>query len=402
MTAEVTTKLPIPAQTSVLETWDEIEPFRQFWTFQQPHRDADIDFFRFFIEQSNEASQPHVIVLTRGGQIQALLVGRIDQTQPVVKFGYLRIPTPRMRLLTFVHGGLLGSLLDGDAEILVRRAMDGLAGGKAEAAMFHYVPIDSPVYRAAASLPSFLWADHATNPQAHRIRDLSNMKGAFLTSLPRRERTYQRQRQRMLLNDFGKKVRIDHFHHIADIDRLMTDAEAVARASYQRGLGVGFSATPDIRRRLEFEAQRGWLRGYILYLDEEPSAFWIGTLSKDVFLSAYLAFNPVHGGYSPGSYLLIKAIEEMCENRRCAQVARIDFGIGDAIYKARLGNKSWLELSVYIYAPSIKGLWVNALRTSAILTTRMTKAILERGKVLSQVKRLWRARAAAGGMPAGD
>lgn len=329
-------------------------------------------------------------------------MGRIDQTQLVVKFGYLRLPTPRMRLLTFVHGGLLGSLLDGDAEILVRRVMGGLAAGKADAAMFHCVPIDSAIYRAAASLPGFLWADHVTNPEAHRIRDLSNIKGAFLASLPSRERTYQRQRQRMLLNDFGKKVRIDHFHNIADIDRLMTDAEAVARASYQRGLGVGFSATPGTRRRLEFEAKRGWLRGYVLYLDDEPSAFWIGTLTNNVFLSAYLAFNPVHGRYSPGSYLLIKVMEEMCEDLRGAEVARIDFGIGDGIYKARLGNQSWLESSVYIYAPTIKGLWVNALRTFACLATRMAKAILERGKVLSQVKRLWRRHSAAAGTPAGD
>jgi Acetyltransferase (GNAT) domain len=402
MTPDVTTILPIPTQISVLETWDEIEPFRQFWTVQQPHRDADIDFFCFFIEQSNEASRPHVIVLTRGGQTQALLVGRIDQTQPVVKFGYLRMPTPRMRLLTFVHGGLLGSLLDGDAEILVRHVVGWLAAGKADAAMFHCVPIDSPIYRAAASLPSFLWADHVTHPQAHRIRDLSNMTGAFLASLPSRERTYQRQRQRMLFNDFGKKMRIDHFHNIADVDRLMADAEAVARASYQRRLGVGFSATPDTRRWLEFEAKRGGLRGYLLYLDDKPSAFWIGTLSNNVFLSEYLAFNPVHGRYSPGSYLLIKAMEEMCEDPRGADVARIDFGIGDAIYKARLGNQSWLESSVYIYAPTIKGLWVNALRTSASLTTRMARAILEQVKVLSQVKRLWRAHAAAARTPAGD
>lgn len=53
---------------------------------------------------------------------------------------------------------------------------------------------------------------------------------------------------------------------------------------------------------------------------------------------------------------LIKVIEEMCDDPRCALVARIAFGIGDAIYKARLGNQSWLESSVYIYAPPSKAL----------------------------------------------
>jgi hypothetical protein len=74
----------------------------------------------------------------------------------------------------------LGSLLDGDAEILVRSVMGGLAAGKADVAMFHCVPIDSAVYRVAARLPGFLWTDHVTDPQAHRIRDLSNMKALSL------------------------------------------------------------------------------------------------------------------------------------------------------------------------------------------------------------------------------
>ncbi|MGB6175114.1 MAG: GNAT family N-acetyltransferase [Methylocella sp.] len=101
---------------------------------------------------------------------------------------------------------------------------------------------------------------------------------------------------------------------------------------------MGFSATPDARRRLEFEAKRGWLRCYVLYLDDERSAFWIGTLSINFSLSAYLGFNPAHGRYSPGSHLLIKVIGEMCEDSRRARVACIDFSIGDALHKARFGD----------------------------------------------------------------
>ena len=54
-------------------------------------------------------------------------------------------------------------------------------------------------------------------------------------------------------------------------------------------------------------------------------------------------------------------IEEMREDPCRAQDARIDVGMNDAIYNARLGNQRWLESSVYIYAPAFKGLWVNAL-----------------------------------------
>jgi hypothetical protein len=45
----------------------------------------------------------------------------------------------------------------------------------------------------------------------------------------------------------------------------MEHAESIAEKSYQRGLGVGFANTPEVRKRLELESQKKWLRASILY-----------------------------------------------------------------------------------------------------------------------------------------
>lgn len=175
-----------------------------------------------------------------------------------------------------------------------------------------------------------------------------------------------------------------------EVGCLIGDAEAVAKKSYQRGLGTGFSETPIIRARLEFEARMGWLRAYILYLDKRPAAFWIGSLRNGIFLSDYLAFDPAHARYAPGLYLIMKVIEDLCEDSN-AGVQRIDFGIGDAIYKERLGNSEWLESSVYIFAPNVKGVSMNALRSAVGMLDQSAKSFMGMTPLLGRIKQTWRA-----------
>ena len=174
----------------------------------------------------------------------------------------------------------------------------------------------------------------------------------------------------------------------------MRDVENVAQRSYQRGLGVGFSETPFVEARLQFEARKGWLRAYILYLDEKPCAFWIGSLRNQVFLSDFLGFDPAYAEYSPGQYLLTKALEETCGGTRDGLVTRIDFGLGDASYKERLSNHCYEEAPVYIFAPRIKAVGVNALRSAAGATNRSAKYLLQAMPWLGNVKRKWRAKLA--------
>ena len=93
----------------------------------------------------------------------------------------------------------------------------------------------------------------------------------------------------------------------------MRDAEELARRSYQRGLGVGFTSSPQMRQRLEFEAAKGWLRGYVLYFEEKACAFWIGSLYQGTFYSDFIGYDADYAKFSPGLYLVINALEELSD-----------------------------------------------------------------------------------------
>src|SRR5689334_25406573 len=92
----------------VLRSTDELASIRDFWTSCRAHRDGHIDFYHFILESYAEVIRPHVVAVCRDGAPVALLLGRLEQRVVGAGFGYLKIPTPSLRLLCCLYGGRLG------------------------------------------------------------------------------------------------------------------------------------------------------------------------------------------------------------------------------------------------------------------------------------------------------
>ncbi|MET4275861.1 MULTISPECIES: GNAT family N-acetyltransferase [unclassified Bradyrhizobium] len=374
-------------QIRVVRTRSEIESLREFWNSCNPPRDADIDFFQFILDIYPQVQRPHIVVLYYGGLPIALLVGRLEASQVPVKLGYFALPVPELGVLQIVHGGWLGEISEQNARMLLESIMNSLAAGEADAASFHSPDVNSPLVKYARGLPSWFCADHLINPLAHRLCEIPEKAGSFLAGLPKKGRYNQRKRAESIACDFAES-RIERFGSPADLDQLMRDAETIAAKSYQRGLGVGFSETPVIRSRLCFEASKGWLQGYILYLDGQPVALWIGSLRNGVFLSEYVSYDPAYAKYGPGLHLILSILEEL-QASSGRPVRLVDFGIGDATYKELLANLSRQESTVYIFAPRFKAVCINLLRTSIGKLNRLAQSLLGRSW-LAGIKRRWR------------
>ena len=95
---------------------------------------------------------------------------------------------------------------------------------------------------------------------------------------------------------------------------------------------------------------------------------------------------------SPGTFLIMRVMEGLCGHAEDENVTQVDWGLGDAEYKALLGTHEWQEASVYVFAPTIEGLALNLIRTPAMVADVQLKRVLQRAKLLRRVKRLWRNR----------
>jgi len=375
----------------VLKTVEELEGIRAAWESWPGNRDSEIDSYLTFLRFSPATVRPHVVVITREGNPDAIYVGRIDDSKVICRVGYWKLALPA-KIMAFVNGALRGCASAENCDLVVDSVLHSLSAGEADAAYMTVLREDSQLFELAMTRPGFFSRDHFRLSQHHFAAQLSATVDGFYQSLSPKVRKNQKWQAKKLAEQFSGDVEIRCFREVSDVEELAIVAEQLASRSYQRGIGAGFFDTPVARAELRLKAERGWLRGYVLYLAGKPCAFWIGDVNNGTFGSDYLGYDPAYAKHSPGMYLIMKVVEGFCDGYRDG-VRAIDFGPGPAQYKEILSTESWHEVSVYVFAATIKGLTLNFLRTLTGGVDQTLKAALARTKLLQKAKKAWRARA---------
>jgi len=373
------------AQLRILRTLPEVEEIRPAWESWPGHRDSDIDFFSNVVESNPGTIRPHVIVAYRDGKPDAILIGRIDLTTLPLRIGYWRVPTPRIRLLTFVIGAQRGDSSPEVSELLFREALNSLRRREADVARMEYVRANSVLHRLAKSLPGIVGRDHGAVSGPHWIMELPKTYEGVLQALSGDLRGQLKRKAKKIQADFAS-LSVRCFEKPEELDVMMRDVETVAAKSYQRGLGVGFSDNPGTRQGISYQMARGRYLGYVLYLEGKPSTFWLGSVYGSVFYSDYLAYDPAFSGYSPGTFVQTKVLEDLLAR----QVTSLDFGPGDARYKAQWGTTCHEEVTLYVFPSAFRGVALNLLRTLSALGNKAAKAVVRGVGVLPRLKRILR------------
>lgn len=374
------------ATIRIVRTIEEVEDLRAAWISWQWNADADIDFYLAKLRSRKECLRPHIIVLYRGGQPILMIVGRLDNGGVELKIGYWRLGSPGARVLAFIYGGVLGDQSPENCAILMRAILACLRQGEADFALLNKVNVDSPLYSLAFQLPGFFCRDPFRHRFLHCSLNLHSNAEEVYRGLSADHRAQIRRKARKLLAAYPDRIRVGQFERPADVGPMIWDVEQIAKKTYQRGLGVGFVDTPEMRRLLAMTAEKGQLRAYVLYLAENPSAFWIGTLFKGTFRSDYLGYDPAQENFSPGTFLLTKVVEDLC----VAGVREVDFGYGIERYKQQFGKCTRHEGIIHIFAPTCKGFGLNLLRTFVVGTDYFFRKALERTNLLTRLKKAWR------------
>jgi hypothetical protein len=379
------------ASVKVLRTLAELEEISREWESWPGHRESQMEPYLTFLRSNPRTVRPHVLVVYRGGRPDSILVGRIDLGHISCRLGYLRLNLPA-KILCFVYGALRGNPSEENCDLIVSSILQSLSDREADATYMNFLRVDSELCRLTKTKPGALSRDYVHVTQQHYSAVLPATVQAFYSGLSPKSRWQAKNKQKRLLKDYGGGVRIRCFRDVEELDDMIQDVEEVAKRSYQRGLEVGFIDSPMTREGLRLQAERKWLRAYVLYLEDRPAAFWIGDVSRNTFGSDHLAFDAEFGKCSPGMYLITKVIESFCEDNR-EGVTEVDFALGHAQYKQVLSNREWCETCVYIFAPTFKGISLNLVRTVIVGTDQMIKKTLARTNLLQKVKKAWRGHA---------
>jgi Acetyltransferase (GNAT) domain len=378
----------------ILDNWSSLASVSQWWMRWQHNPNADVDFVRFILQIRPECRHPYVVSVRHGDDPQALLIGRLEHPRVSIRVGYLQVARPEVRLISFLHGGLLGSLDQQSSDELVRVIVDRLTRGDADAVHFAHLRQDSPLAGSLQKVGGRIRRDIFPSVQVHRSLRIPGNAESFYAGLSPKVRKNQKWQAKKLFESFNQQVEMRSYTVPNDLETIFRDVDQIASNTYQRGLGVGFADTPEMRGRMELSARKGWLQAFILYLAGKPAAFWVGTRYRNRFFSDYMGYDTAHGKYSPGMYLVLKGIEHFCSQAGPDRITEVDFGLGDAQYKQVLATESWQEESSYIYSVSPRGVALNLSRTFTGVIDKSARHFLRKLKLEDRIKAGWRKRIA--------
>ena len=347
---------------TIVRTIEEIEEIRKIWENFHPYPLADIDYFLFVVNLRQEVLRPHVIILWKNGSPETMLVGRIEDVQMKYKISYKVIFKPKVRSLTILNGGILGNTSHDNCTALISELIKSLKQQEADIVSFTEIPVDSPIYKLARTVPGFMFRDHFPVVDIWYRMTLPVSIDDFYKGRSTAKRTKLRSLFKRLEKDYSGNIVIKTFHEMDQIKKFCRDAEEISRKTYQFAYDGGFTCNIEMLHLLNLLSERNYLRAYILYVEGNPCAYWIGILHKNTSygIQGGTGYNPEYKKYEVGTLLLINMIEDLCND---SQVQFIDFGRGDSFYKQRICDLNWKAADFYIFQPTFKGMRLNIIRS---------------------------------------
>lgn len=368
---------------------ETLEQHRFTWESMQLHPNSDIDAYIINIQLLKNVSMPYVLQLFDNGVLKAFLIGRIEESNVEYKIGFKTFLGQRLRQLTIIYQGAIGETSSAVARRFVDEIKHQLVQGKFDAVYFYALKIDSEIYRAANVAGNILTKDHGIKIGQHWKTPLpQNGIDDFLRHLSAKHRYWLRRLPRVLDKAFPGNVSYRRFSDISEVAQLAIDCERIASRTYHRAAGAGFHDNELWRRKLHLWATRGTLHGHILYINNQPCAFWLANLYGKTLHLDFTGYLAEYKKFELGTILFLK----MVEHAIAAGAQELDYGLGALWYKERFGGECWAEGSLYLFAPSFKGVTANLTRWAFSNMAAIAKRLLNKCGATGILMNTWRNR----------
>ncbi len=348
-----------------MRSLDELEPLRSVWEAWPGTLETDLDHFTAAVKSQGAACRPHVMLATRNAIPDAILVGMQYRTRIPLKVGTRTICRCSVDVIEFVRGGSRGNVNSECSLALVRELMRQLHDGEADLVVWDGLSVESPLYEPAVRTPPFCFADLCHPPRERWLMNFPGGVEGFFASLGRSQRSRLQRKYRKVLNHFSAGVKIRGFHGPETLDEAIAEIQEVACKTEKRRLGFGFVDSREIREQMSEAAKKRWLRTYILYFHERPTAFWVGTLYDRNLQAQFVGYDPIWRDFSPGIFLFLSILEDM----KGEDIQTIDFGCGNSQLRQCFGDRRQVESGIRMYAPNFRGLRLNLAWTIAYYAT---------------------------------
>ena len=372
-------------------TPNEVEQLRDRWeSFALPTVHHDIDYHLAKVRARPEMVRPHVALVERDGRPTALAIGRLERASLHCRIGYRTVYRPRLQLIVLRPGVVFADASPWDVHALMSQLTRSLVRGEADGLSLYGLDPDAALYRAARRMPSMFCRDAFVTHESHYTLELPDSLAAFMASRSRHARSELRGVGNRLARAYGDRLSVRIFRSPDDLQQVRRDLARVDASAYQGRLRLDGREAERTSELMSLALARGWLRAYVLYLDDRPVAYWSGYLYRGRFSGANTGYDPAYARDRVGTFLFLRLLEDLCDD---AAAQTVDYGCGDAEHKRRFASGRTIEAHPLIFAPTFTGLRANVMRTAIAAGDVAARSALERTRLLTPLRQRLRARA---------
>lgn len=393
MHCESAKQIPNNWKSSIICTLDQIETIRHIWEkFQEensfPIINADIDRYLSVLKASNGHMTPLVLLLEYNNIPRAMIIGRFEKHAIRIRIGYKTLLKPTLRSMTIVYGGILGESDEQVNSIIIRELKRLLRQKIIDTVYFNHLREDSLFYQKIRKIPHFICCNFFVKMESHWRMTAPDTIEEFYALRSKKHRKHLRQYQNKLNRSFPNNVKVQLYKQPEEVKQAITDATAISQNSYQSGLGVGFLDTPEKHILLQKAAEKGWFRGYILYINNMPAAYRFALKYGNTYFGDGIGYDSKFRDFRIGTILFLVVLDRICSDE---SIRYYDFGFGDAGYKESYADESWPEaLAVYLFAPRVYPIMINVLYSLMQGFTLLLTALLKKSDRIVRIKSFWR------------
>jgi CelD/BcsL family acetyltransferase involved in cellulose biosynthesis len=341
---------------SVARTTEEVEALRPLWsTLPTPSLQSDIDYFLTVERDHPRSVRPHVLELRSASGEPSLLAAHVLDRRLNHRLGPWAPYRPLLRSLTYFRG-LVGEPTEHEL-VPALESLRGELSGDVDAVLLNNLDRSTPLYSAAVSVfPRWTrqrWAPERVRWDT-RVGSVADQVHAVRS---RSTRENIRRTQRRIERDFGDRAQMRILSRPEDAQTMFDDIDAVAVKTYQTGSQPIFAMSGLDCSLALLGLEKGWFRAYMLYIDDEPAAFWTGFSYNRVFgWRGVTGYDPAYSRYAVGRYLLSRLLEDLA---RDPEIEWFSLGPGTLPYKRSFADEQTGEVDVRIFSKRPRGLVVN-------------------------------------------
>jgi hypothetical protein len=251
---------------------------------------------------------------------------------------------------------------------------------------------------------SFFWGYLRNSPLVRRSFSFYCRRGTLPHLLIRLDGTFEnymakfsaqtrknRLRELKILRRRGE-VQLVRVSSVSEVDEFLEAAYAVSRKARQfdRSGGWGLAARDRgrVRDELQFLAERGWLRSYLLKCGGVPCSFILGQQYGPSFYADTVGTDRAWRNHSVGTVLLLLALEDLFKEK---SPRFYDFG-SHVKWQQYFANESYPEASVWLFRRRAYPLLASSAYRASSAISLTTGAALDWLRLKSRVKQLleWR------------